>query len=301
MGRRTASAVAIALILSSVSGCAAPPPGAPLAADTGSSYPGVAISDDLDFGGPDGTALDVCAPAEHDPDDPPLPGIIAVHGGGWTQGDKRERPWRDVCGWLAASGFVVFQTNYRLAPDHPFPAAIDDLTTAVEWIRDAEQVERFDHDPARLGAFGDSAGGNLVSLLGTRGEGETTTGSRVSAVVEVSAPLDLTLAGTTLGGLSESFQRVQLDYLGCSSYDDCPAAAVASPISHVDRSDPPFFIIHSVDEFIPVEQADLFASTLGAASIEVTMVRVPGEAHALGLLDDQLRARITEWLHERLA
>ena len=258
---------------------------------------GVTFVDDIDFGAPEGITLDVCAPAERLPGSP---AIISVHGGGWSHGDKQQRPWRESCRWLASEGFVVFQTNYRLAPAHPFPAAIDDVTAAVEWIRDVDQVARFGHDPARLGAFGDSAGGNIVALLGTRGEGDTSAGSRVAAVVELSAPIDLTEAGVALGGLSPAFQRVQLDYLGCVSYQDCPDARAASPSHHVDASDPAFFIAHSAEDFIPHEQADAFAAELERTGVDVTVVRAEGDAHGLALLDPPLRDRITDWLRLRL-
>jgi len=294
MAGRAARAV-YAMVLSAVVGAAIA--GCAPGTVPGVAVPGVTVYDDLDFGAPEGIRLDVCAPAERAPSGP---AIIAVHGGGWSQGDKRERPWREACEWLASEGFVVFQANYRLSPAHPYPAAIDDIVSAVEWIRGADQVERFGHDPGRLGAFGDSAGGNLVALLGTRGDGPTAVGSRVSAVVELSAPIDLTLAGTALGDLGTGFQRVQLDYLGCDSYDLCPQAADASPSRHVDASDPAFFIAHSSHEFIPVEQAAAFAHSLGEARVDVTYVERAGSGHGLALLDDALRQQISAWLHSTL-
>lgn len=296
-GRRITRAGAV--ILASVvllSGCA-PEPSAAGIVPPSSDYAGVTFVDDLTFGAPDGIRLDVCLP-----DDAPngAPAIVSVHGGGWQRGDKAQRPWRETCAWLASEGFVVVQPNYRLAPEHPYPAAIDDVTRAVEWLRADEQVERFGHDPARIGAFGDSAGGNLVALLGTRGAGPTVSGSRVAAVVELSAPIDLTAEGTRLGGLSADFQRVQLDYLGCASYDDCAVAEAASPIGDIDGTDPPFFVAHATEEFIPLEQAEALVARLQAADVPVEFVEVPGSGHALDLLDDDLRDRIAEWLREQL-
>jgi acetyl esterase len=297
MGFRSSPISLIVLVSAALllAGCGAPP----LAPSRPDGPTGVTVVDDVDFGAPGNVRLDVCLP--EDGASAGLPAVVSVHGGGWSQGDKAERPWREVCTWLASEGFVVFQPNYRLAPDHPFPAAIDDVTAAVEWIRDDEQVRRFGHDPARLGAFGDSAGGNLVSLLGTRGDGDTASGTRVAAVVELSAPIDLTRDGTALGGLSVGFQRVQLDYLGCASYTDCAAARVASPLYQVDASDPPFFVAHSEEEFIPVEQAEEFVAELEGAGVDVTYVPVAGGAHALNLLDDDLRTTIAGWLRDRLS
>jgi acetyl esterase/lipase len=297
--RRAGAGAAAALLLASLAGCAAEPSVAGIVPPS-SDYAGVTFVDDVDFGAPDGVRLDVCLPDDADDADEHAPAVVSVHGGGWRQGDKAQRPWRDTCAWLASEGFVVFQPNYRLAPDHPYPAAIEDVSRAVEWARQDAQVERFGHDRTRIGAFGDSAGGNLVSLLGTRGEGARTVGARVDAVVELSAPIDLTVTGAALGGLSSDFQRVQLDYLGCASYDDCGIAADASPVTSVDASDPPFFVAHSTDEFIPVEQAEVFVSRLEAVGIEVEFVPVPGTGHALAILDEDLRERIATWLHAQL-
>lgn len=249
------------------------------------------VIEDVHVGRADGIRLDVCLPADAAPGSP---AVLSVHGGGWRGGDKAGPQWRDVCTWLASEGFVVFQPNYRLAPEHSFPAARDDLERVVAWIGEDAQVERFGHDPGRLGAFGDSAGGNLVALLATRESGGAS--GEIDAVVELSAPLDLTAEGIERGGLDEGFQRVQLEYLGCESYADCPVARAASPMYEVDASDPPFFVVASTEDFIPVEQADDFVERLEAANVEVEYVRVDSDGHALVLLDDDLRTRIAAWL-----
>lgn len=290
---RTASAALAAGLLVLLVGCAPEP-----AADTGipsTRYDGARLVGDVGVGGSDGVLLDVCLPQDAEPGSPT---ILSVHGGGWRGGDKAQPQWRDVCEWLASEGYVVFQPNYRLAPDHPFPAALDDLESVIDWIDDDAQVERFGHDPSRLGAFGDSAGGNLVALLATTHDRAAT--EPIDAVVELSAPLDLTREGIDRGDLDAGFQRVQLDYLGCASYDDCPAARVASPMYEVDSSDPPFFVVAATDDFIPVEQADDFVGFLTAANVDVEYVRVGSDEHALALLDDDLRERIVAWLDEHL-
>lgn len=305
--RRIAAATVLLVSAATVlAGCAREPSAAG-GVPPSSDYAGVTFVDDLDFGAPDGIRLDVCLPEDAGRSAPAsgapssgAPAIVSVHGGGWQRGDKAQRPWRETCAWLASEGFVVVQTNYRLAPAHPFPAAIDDVSRAVAWLRADEQVDRFGHDPTRIAAFGDSAGGNLVALLGVRGEGPTDVGTRVSAVVELSAPIDLTAEGTRLGDLGEDFQRVQLDYLGCESYDDCAIAETASPLIDVDGTDPPFFIAHAAEDFIPLEQAQALVSRLAAADVPVEFVEVAGSGHALDLLDDDLRDRIAAWLDVQL-
>lgn len=290
MRARRVGITALALLL--LAGCS-PAPGASGLVPPSDDYPGVRFVDDVDFGGPDGIRLDVCLPESTPAGGSPT--VLAVHGGGWREGDKGQPVWRDSCAWLASEGFAVFQPNYRLAPEHVFPAALEDLETAVRWLRQPQQVERYGHDPSRLAGFGDSAGGNLVALLATRGAG-----AGLDAVVELSAPIDLTAAGAQLGGLGEGFQQVQLDYLGCAELPNCAAATGASPMHHVDAGDPPFLIVHSLGDFIPFEQAEAFALRLGEAGVDAELVPVEGSEHALGMLDGDLRERIASWLRERL-
>lgn len=253
----------------------------------------------------DGTALalDVCSPAGSTPGTPAaaaLPAVVSIHGGSWTRGDKANDDWRGVCEWLASEGFVAYSVDYRLAPASVFPAAIDDLATAVEWIRRPDNVARFGIDPARIGAFGGSAGANLALLLGTRGSGSLAEGSRVAAVAELSGPTDLTGQTLATDGASERLQNLVLRYLGCSSLVDCPQAVAASPSRRLDRTDPPVFIGQSDHEFIPLAQATRFAANLDRLGIEHELVTVPGAVHSIGILDEGMRARVAAFLHGAL-
>ena len=166
---------------------------------------------------------------------------MSIHGGSWARGDKANADWRNVCMWLASEGFVAASVNYRLVPDARFPAAIDDVALAVEWLRAPEQVERFGIDPTRIGAFGGSAGGNLASLLGTSGEGPLDEGARVAAVAELSAPVGLGAAELAADGASPWLRGIIGEYLGCepgAGIDACPQQADASA-GHPGRPERP--------------------------------------------------------------
>lgn len=321
---RGAAALGALLLAVMLAGCATPLLGAGTAADGtgtgGTGSGGTAVVDTaLGFGGPDyprydgvtvtpdvayapGQLLDVCEP--QGAADAQRRAVIVVHGGSWRQGDKADPAWRSACEWLASEGFVAFSLNYSLAPAAPFPAGIDDVRSAVAWLREPAQLAAYGHDAAHIGALGGSAGGNLVALLGATGEGPLDTGSRVAAVVDLSGPIDLGETGLSLGTPPAGFDRVQLDYLGCASYADCAAAASASPQRHLDAGDPPVLIAHSSTEYIPLEQSTMFADALRAARVPVTLIEVPGTAHSVAMLGpagSPLRATIVEFLRASLA
>jgi acetyl esterase len=267
---------------------------------------GIAVEADLEYGvREDGTllTLDVCLPPGTELADEPLPAVVSIHGGSWARGDKGNPDWRGVCLWLASEGFVAASVNYRLVPDARFPAAIDDVALAVEWLREPEQAERFGIDPARIGAFGGSAGGNLAALLGTAGDGPLDTGSRVAAVAELSGPVGLGAAELAADGASDWLRRIIGEYLDCdpgASDAQCPQATKASAASLADSSDPPFFIGHAEAEVVPLGQSERFAAALDGAGVPAELAVVPGDAHSIGILDEAMRARVAAFLHAHL-
>ena len=263
--------------------------------------PDITVIADLQYAAVDGQPLllDACLPEGDSAG--PRPAIVSIHGGSWEHGDKANLNWRAVCQWLAGEGFVTFSVDYRLAPDSVFPAQLDDVQAAVEWLRKPAQVARFDIDPDRIGAFGGSAGGNLAALLGTTGSGSLTTGARVAAVAELSGPVDIRAAIPTTDSYDRDFGEVQLEYLGCTSFAHCPAAETASPVTLVDDSDPPFFVAHSTDEFIPLSQSQEFVATLRGTGIDTTFVIVDGTLHSIAMLDDDMKSRITAFFKDKLA
>jgi acetyl esterase/lipase len=226
------------------------------------------------------------------------PAVVSVHGGSWARGDKANRDWRNVCEWLASEGFVAYSVNYRLVPLVSYPAAIDDVGRAVEWIR--ANAGSYAVDPDRIGAFGGSAGGNLATLLGSRGQGPLTEGSRVAAVAELSGPVDLSYDGVVVAGRSSRLEQIALPYLACSSLLDCPSAAKASAVTHLDRTDPPVFIGTSTEDFIPLSQSTGFAADLDELGITNQLVTVPGTLHSIGILDEAMRTQVSDFLHLHL-
>lgn len=214
------------------------------------------------------------------PDAPgPHPAVVVLHGGGWRMGNKKElRPWVEA---LAARGYVAASVGYRLAPDHVFPAQIEDCKTAVRFLRTNAAAYGIDTD--RVAAMGFSAGGHLAALLGLTDAAAGFDGnlypkesSRVQAVVDYFGPTDLAGFGT-----DDAAQRSMLGPLIGAKFADKPEAHErASPVKYVAKGAPPFLIFHGTKDWVvPVEQSRALATKLKDVGTAVQLVEVPGEGH----------------------
>jgi acetyl esterase/lipase len=232
--------------------------------------------------------LDIYFPAGHDPaTSPRRPGIVAVHGGGWRGGDKKDMGL--VALPLVLDGYVVFSVSYRLfgggeRARNIYPAQLDDCQRAVRWVR-AHAVE-YGVDPNHLGAIGASAGGHLVALLGTCDTRDNSDAalakysSRVQAVVDIFGPTDLTRDFSHLRFGLGTVQKLVDDFLGPGGK---PNARDASPLFHIDQTTVPFLIIHGdKDPIVPVEQSRDFHAALQKAGRDSTYVELQNEGHGLG-------------------
>ncbi|MCA8991197.1 MAG: alpha/beta hydrolase fold domain-containing protein [Planctomycetaceae bacterium] len=130
----------------------------------------------------------------------PRPLVLWIHGGAWRAGDKNSGPWMP----LLEKGFVVASMNYRLSQHATFPAQIEDCKAAVRWLK--QHAKEYEIDPDHFGAWGSSAGGHLVALLGTSGDiptlegtSETDVSSRVQAVCDWFGPTDFSLMNKQAG------------------------------------------------------------------------------------------------------
>ncbi len=208
----------------------------------------------------------------------PTPALLYVHGGGWTSGDKRSGEGvRDIAE-LLARGYLIAAVNYRLAPSYKFPAMIEDVKCAVRFLR--ENAERYTIDPEKIGAWGGSAGGHLVALLGTA---DSSAGwdvgqylehsSRVQAVVDMFGPTDLTV-------LFEGANPRLMEQVFGTSDRNSETLKRASPVTWVSSDDPPFLILHGErDPLVPVSQSQIFYERLQAAGVPATLVIVKNAGH----------------------
>ena len=159
----------------------------------------------------------------------PAPGVLLIHGGGWTGGDKRSQ-MSSIARRLAKRGYVTFNVTYRSAPQYQHPAQYDDLVQALKWMR--AHAKELNLDPDRLATFGYSAGGHLSALVGLQAEEE---GIPIRAIVAGGAPADLTITDSPL---VESLMGGSKSKLPEKFRD-------ASPVSHVSPESPPVFLYHA--------------------------------------------------------
>jgi acetyl esterase len=216
------------------------------------------------------------------------PAVILVHGGAWSGGDKSTMSW--VGEQLASNGIVAIAINYRLQSATPWPSEINDVQTAIRFVRSRAAVAGI--DPARIGILGDSAGGNLAALAATAGSGSWSTDARVRAVVAFSGIFDLnTLIPQVQGDPVRGWlQTAVASYTGCPALSlatSCVGARwVASPISYLDATDPATLLVDAASDLIPSLQATTMTLRLALAGVQVEHTTIPVTGHGNGLFDD---------------
>jgi acetyl esterase/lipase len=216
----------------------------------------------------------------------PRPLVIYVHGGGWMGGHTRQSgafsDFTAVLADLAARGYVVASLEYRLSKEAPFPAAIDDVRTAIRFLR--ANAGRFGIDPARVAIWGGSAGGQLAALAaldcGHGATGEDKSNAQQSDCVKAAVGWYGVYDFATMP--VSAIPNAENAYLDCTK-PACPAdrVAAASAAAHVDAKDPPMLLIHGTeDKTVPVGQSRELAAKLKAANVPVTLEIIDGVGHS---------------------
>jgi acetyl esterase/lipase len=208
------------------------------------------------------------------------PALLSVHGGRWRAGNRTDASSIKVTQW-AEFGFFAMSIDYRLVGGSPAPAAYLDTRCAIRWVH--AHADDYGVDPERVYLIGQSAGGQLVSLAATLGDGPyPKTGgwlqarSDVRGVISVAAPYDL----NTL-----SWGELWTPVTG-NVHD---ARRVASPMTHVSATTTPLLVIHSDDDkSVPVQQAVDFVAKLQAAGVRHRFVHHADRGH-MGITDEVVK------------
>lgn len=211
------------------------------------------------------------------------PGVLLVHGGSWKSGNKDQLKF--VAERLSHNGFTVMAINYRLAPDHKFPAQIEDCKSAVLWMR--RNAERLKLNPQWIAGWGYSAGAHLVSLLGATDTSAGFEGPDVGSD-GVSTRIQLVIAGGTPCDLRPfpPEETMLVDFLGATAGEDPKVYERCSPIVYVTKDDPPMFLYHGdADELVPLENAAAMEKALRQAGVETQLYILPKSKHIGAAID----------------
>jgi acetyl esterase len=208
----------------------------------------------------------------------PLPGLVYFHGGGWVIGDLDTHD--TLCRQIAnAAGCVVVSVDYRLGPEHKFPAAVEDSIAATAWV--AQHAADLGVDAARLAVGGDSAGGNLAAVvsLDARDHG----GPRLALQVLIYPGTDMSMRHDSHRRYGDGLflTRTMIEWFR-DHYLRTPADREdwrASPLLAPDLRDlPPAAVITA--GFDPlVDEGEDYASRLVTAGVPVSVRRFPGQIH----------------------
>ncbi len=240
----------------------------------------------------------------------PFPAVVYLHGGAWVGGSARGT--RKVAMGIAAAGHVVVSADYGLAPEHPFPWAVEDAVYATRWA--ALHVAEYGGDPDRMTIGGESAGANLAAAVLVHLAGGGGRALDEGDLAGVPAPIAGALfvygifdfpglmrrPGSNVGAVEVAFNQA---YLG-EGFPELQTDPLASPAHApcLDRFPPAYLTCGDEDSLLP--QTTAMAAALARAGVPVELSVVQGGDHAFIYLDDLLsgvheeRMRLLAWLRD---
>lgn len=231
------------------------------------------------------------------------PVVVWIHGGAWMSNDKyadmgyMKNTIRD----LINHGYAIASIDYRWSTTAPFPAQVQDCNAAIDYIY--HNAAQFNIDDSRIALMGFSAGGHLANLIGLSNNNSEhdfylngkKPGFKVSLVIDFYGPCDL----LTLNGHDNTDPKNPINLLLGGTVADKPKLAKeASPITWLDRKDPPFLIIQGEkDESVSPGQAKELDDWMTRAGIPHELIIVPGAPHYGPMFDaDTIRTEILSYL-----
>jgi acetyl esterase/lipase len=213
--------------------------------------------------------------------------LAYIHGGSWMHGDKSEASM--FAHLMTSLGYLVVSINYRLYPPATWPSMIEDVKCAIRSLR-AHAVE-YNLDANRIAAIGPSAGGHLVSLLGTT---DQSAGYDVGEYLDQSSRLQAVIAMAAVTDLTQDFPNADIELMKRIGFGEHNIVE-ASPITYVTPDDPPFLLIHGdKDELVPYQQSQLLYDRLVQANVPAQLVIVRNARHSLIEPNSSVRPSLLE-------
>ncbi|WP_328818321.1 alpha/beta hydrolase [Nonomuraea cypriaca] len=233
------------------------------------------------------------------PDGQERPGVFLIHGGWWSGGDKKYM--QGITRSYADLGYTVFNVNYRLSGDAPWPAQRTDALDAIKAAR--KHADRWAFDASNYVVVGFSAGGHIAAAVGTYGDGI----NGLKGVVGMS-PIISPLRAYSDGEKSIDPNKRKLRTAaiklagGCGPKGKCSRVWASMEAAwHASRKDAPVLTVHSEKEFVPPVQSQLLRQMLGQVGVPVTVITEPGPNHSNALYRlPGVAERVQAWIAERI-
>lgn len=221
-----------------------------------------------------------------------LPLVIVLHGGSWTGGDRKDLP--ELNYYLASRGYAVAAPSYRLAPQHPFPAASEDVNGAIDYLK--EHSADLGVDPRRIVLVGRSAGGQLALF-----SAYTKDDPAIRGVVALYAPSDQEWGWDHPANprVFDSYSALRL-FLNGEPSQVRNRYRAASPINYVGSRTVPTLLIHGeMDPLVSSRQSQRLDSALAAAGRPHYLVRLPWATHGCDYVFNGPCGQVTAFAVER--
>jgi acetyl esterase/lipase len=239
-----------------------------------------------------------------------LPLVVWIHGGAWMLNDKYADMsyMRETVKGFIDSGYALASIDYRYSTTAKFPAQIQDCNQAIQFLYD--NAAKFHIDKNRIALIGFSAGGHLASLLGLSNNNNIPSffhdgkkpAFKVRTVLDFYGPADL--VSFSMGtDTSENNNRSSISLLlGAMGLHRPDLAKTASPVTYIDKNDPPFFIVQGEkDQSVPWTQSQLLYSWLQLAGVPATITIVSGAPHYGPMFDvPEIREKLFAQLRKYL-
>jgi acetyl esterase len=217
----------------------------------------------------------------------PRPVLVYFHGGGWVIGDIETHDGT-VRALAAASGVTIVSVDYRLAPEHPFPAAIDDCLAALRWVAEPSTAAELGIDPARMAVGGDSAGGNLAAVVAQQACHD---GPPLRFQLLVYPATDMRLCHSSIDENAEGYFLTKADmawfrghYCADQDWSD-PRMSPLLATDEVVRGVAPALVITA--EYDPLrDEGEAYAAKLAAAGVDADVSRYDSVIHGFFSMGD---------------
>lgn len=234
------------------------------------------------------------------------PLVVWIHGGAWMLNDKYADMsyMKTTVRSLIDSGYAFASIDYRYSTDSVFPAQIRDCNRAIEFLY--QHAGEYGYDKDRIALIGFSAGGHLASLLGLSNNNAVKEfypaggkpNFRIKCVLDFYGPSDFVMLASSPDTSINNERNPISILLGTTALKRPDLARRASPVTYVDKGDPPFLIVQGEkDESVPNTQSKILSSWLGLAGVKNEIIVVPNAPHYGEMFDaDYIRAKVFWWL-----